>query len=130
VHLRTVLAKMRLTSGAIESVMDSVGKKDFQVACRRQFEARFPAFPAHNVGNHPNAYIEDAQKAIKEATAAAGGAGAAAAAPAAAPGFASASAPTATKPGAEPAGVIAPASAAPAAGGAGGGDGDAMAIDE
>jgi hypothetical protein len=81
-----VLAKMRLSPVAIEGIMESVGKKDFQVACRRQFEGRFPGFVANNVGNHPNAYVEEAQRALKEAAAAAGGGAAAGASGAAAAG--------------------------------------------
>ncbi len=36
-----------------------------QIACRKQFEARYPGGDSTNVGNHPNAYAEAAHKALR-----------------------------------------------------------------
>jgi len=102
--LRSSMMRMKLAPPAIEAVLESVRGRDYQIACRRHFEARFPAGDSGVVGNHPNAYAESANKALKaEAAAASGGgggggggaAGGAAAArggPAAPPAFSAASA--------------------------------------
>lgn len=44
--------------------MGSVRTKDFQVACRKQWEARY-GVQSMNVGNHPNAYAEEAQAVLR-----------------------------------------------------------------
>lgn len=54
--------RMRLSPSAIEDVMGSVTTRDFMIACRKQFEHRYPHSDSGNVGNHPNAYVEAAQK--------------------------------------------------------------------
>ena len=41
-QLRTSLGKMSLSSPAIDGILDKVRSRDFQVACRMQFEARYP----------------------------------------------------------------------------------------
>jgi len=83
-HLQSALTKSGLPGAAVADVMSSVRTKDFQVACRKQWEARF-GLQSLNVGNHPNAYVEEAQAALwgdhpsqKGASAAAAGASAAA----------------------------------------------------
>ena len=74
-HLRAALARQRLPPTAVDSVIEAVRNRDYQVACRRQFEARFPGVMPTNVGNHPNAYAEEAIRAIKAAAGGAEGAG-------------------------------------------------------
>ena len=50
-----------------------------QIACVKQFQARYPGSLAANVGNHPNAYAEEALSYLRAAAdASAGGAAAAA----------------------------------------------------
>ena len=72
-RLRTVLQRMRLSAAQVDDVVRDASNKDYQLACRRQFEARFPQGAAAGefqaavagvvtggVGNHPNgcAYLE------------------------------------------------------------------------
>jgi DNA primase large subunit len=104
-RLTSVLGAMRLPGEKLhgkDGILEAVRNKDYQVACRRQFEARYPGADSGPVGNHPNAYFEVAAAHLKATAAAA----AAAAAPALAGGGA---APAAIAPGA------AAAAAAPAA---------------
>jgi len=99
-----------------------------QVACRRQWEARFPGGDSGQVGNHPNGYTEAAVRAIKAMAAAEGGAaaavgaasgsGAAGAAAPSAGAFAATSSPRAAPSGA-PAMVIESDAPPSAVGGAG-----------
>ena len=42
IQLRTALGRMSLSSPAIDNVLDSVRSRDYQVACRKQYEARYP----------------------------------------------------------------------------------------
>lgn len=79
-----VLGKQKLSSDKVEDILNSVKTKDFQIACRKQFEARLPGADSGSVGNHPNAYTEAArahlkmeQEAAKAARAAGAGASAA-----------------------------------------------------
>jgi len=57
-RLRAVLEKQGLPSTAVDDIMKMQGTRDYQVACRKQFEARFPKADSGPVGNHPNAYFE------------------------------------------------------------------------
>jgi DNA primase large subunit len=102
-RLTSVLGGMRLPAEKLhgkEGILEAVRNKDFQVACRRQFEARFPGADSGAVGNHPNAYFEVAHAHLKAAAAAAapppgaaGGPAAIAGAPAAAAAAAAAAPP-------------------------------------
>ncbi|OQS07199.1 DNA primase [Thraustotheca clavata] len=47
-----------------ESIITLARNKDYQLACRRHFEALFPKGNIDAVGNHPNAFFEEARKAI------------------------------------------------------------------
>lgn len=112
-QLRAVLAKMRLSAGAIDGIMESVAKRDYQIACIKQFEARFPEVGVnHNVGQHPNEYFQEAQRAMKVAATAAapGGAGGVG-------GFSATSAAVPPPAAGAASGISAGASAAPHAGG-------------
>jgi DNA primase large subunit len=64
-QLKTTLGRMRLTTGAVEDIMASIKTKDYQTACRKQFDARFQGADNGPVGNHPNAYTEQALAFIK-----------------------------------------------------------------
>ncbi|OQR87344.1 DNA primase [Achlya hypogyna] len=46
-----------------ESIVQLAKSKNYQVACRRHFEVLFPGGNADAVGNHPNAFFEEARKA-------------------------------------------------------------------
>ena len=73
-QLRGALGKMSLSSPAIDGILESVRARDFQIACRRQFEARYPGAPSGSVGNHPNAFVEQVQAWSKQKAAAEGAA--------------------------------------------------------
>lgn len=77
--LKNHLMKMKLSSQAIDSIAESVRAKEYQIACRKQFEARFHGADSNNVGNHPNAYAEAANNFLKTVNGTAGGGGAGAA---------------------------------------------------
>jgi hypothetical protein len=97
------MGRMKLAPAAIDSVVEAVRGKEYQVACRRQFEGRFPGGDSGNVGNHPNAYAEAANAFVKQVAAAGAAAGAASPGQAGAAGVGAG------------AGVHSPASASPAA---------------
>lgn len=109
-HLRAAMGRLKLAAPAVDSVIEAVRNKEFQLACRRQFEGRFPGADSGPVGNHPNAYAE-AANAFLRAGAAAGAAGGAGAG-AGAGGAGAADAPSSPK-------TFAAASAAVAGAGAG-----------
>ena len=56
-RMRAALGKMQLAPTDADDVIKHMVNKDFQIACRRQFEARFKGADAANVGNHPNSYF-------------------------------------------------------------------------
>ncbi len=117
-HLHSALTKSGLPGAAVADVMSSVRTKDFQVACRKQWEARY-GLQSLNVGNHPNAYVEEAQAALRgEHPSQRGGSAAAAAGASAAVGFNLATTGGAVE---EPAAVAPPAADAAGAAGAEGG---------
>jgi len=101
--VRKALLGRGLAPPQVETVMASVKSKDYQLACRREFEARM-GVEDDNVGNHPNGYYEACQRvikgraaagaeaAVKEEGAASASASSAAAAPAAS-GFSTTSSP-------------------------------------
>ncbi len=102
-RLTSVLGAMRLPGDKLhgkEGILEAVRNKDYQVACRRQFEARFPGADSGPVGNHPNAYFEVAHAHLKATAAVAvaaagagsGGGGGGAPPAAAAPAFVAATA--------------------------------------
>ena len=78
-RIRATLEKQGIPYANVTSIMEAVGKKEPQVACRRQFEARFSTDFSGPVGNHPNAYFDSAVAFLKAkaaaAAAAAGGGG-------------------------------------------------------
>ena len=117
-NLRAALSKMRLSAPAVDNVMEAVRSRDYQVACRRQFEFRFPGVIAANVGNHPNAYADEARAYLRtkaegaEGSAGAGSNSSSGGAGAAGGGFSVGSQPT------SPAGAAAAAMHSPAGSGA------------
>ncbi len=87
VRIKSVLEKQRLSPPDVDRIMAAVRDKAPQIACRLQFEARFPGADSGPVGNHPNAYFDAAVSFLKakalltdKAEGGAGGAAAAAAA--------------------------------------------------
>lgn len=64
--LRAELAgRMRLAPAAVEDIMAAVRSKDYQIACQKQFAARYPGAELGPVGNHPNSYFETAHGFLK-----------------------------------------------------------------
>lgn len=124
--VRAGLARMRLTEKAIDDIMSSVKDKDYQIACHKQFDYRFPGSNSNSVGNHPNAYAEAAVAYIKAQAAGKAGAGAGAGSGSATKGpagFAAGTQPLVSTPGSVPAGS--PASNSPFGASAGAGAGAA-----
>jgi len=65
-RLRSKLARtLGPNSPAIDNIIEKVKNKEYQVACKLQFEARYPGCLSGNVGNHPNAYVLEAHKFLK-----------------------------------------------------------------
>lgn len=60
-HLTNMLRKMKIGEGDIANIVESAQRKDYQLACRKQFEARHKTI-GDDVGNHPNAFFEATQK--------------------------------------------------------------------
>ena len=59
-HLTSMLRKMKIDEGSISDIVESARTKNYQIACRKQFEARHKGV-GDGVGNHPNAFFEAAQ---------------------------------------------------------------------
>ena len=62
-RMRAALGKMKLATADADEVIKAMANKDFQIACRKQFEARYKTpegkvADSNNVGNHPNSYFE------------------------------------------------------------------------
>ena len=51
---------MKIGSGDISDIVETAQRKDYQLACRKQFEARHKRI-GDDVGNHPNAFFEASQ---------------------------------------------------------------------
>ena len=64
-RLRAVLSAQRLAPSAVDAIVGRAKNHDYQIACRMHFEARFPGADSSTVGNHPNAYYEQAALALK-----------------------------------------------------------------
>lgn len=64
-RLRQVLENNKLPTNAVNEIMGDVAKRDYQIACRRQFEAKFPTADSYAVGNHPNGYAQAAITFLK-----------------------------------------------------------------
>lgn len=59
--VRTALLSRGLAPPQVERVMDSVKSRDYQIACRREFEARHGE-DSDEVGQHPNGYYSESQR--------------------------------------------------------------------
>ena len=59
-NLTNMLRKMKIDEGSISDIVESARTKNYQLACRKQFEARHKGM-GDGVGNHPNAYFEAVQ---------------------------------------------------------------------
>ncbi|CAK7336135.1 unnamed protein product [Dovyalis caffra] len=63
-NLKAALSRMGVNSGAVETVMDKVQNRHYQLACTLTFEAIHGL--SHDAGiNHPNQYFSDSQKILK-----------------------------------------------------------------
>ena len=56
---------MKIDEGSISDIVESARTKNYQLACRKQFEARHKGM-GDGVGNHPNAYFEAVQTLRKD----------------------------------------------------------------
>ncbi len=65
-ELRKLMGRQQIDMGKIENIMEKVNGKHYQIACRMHFEARFPLADSGPVGNHPNAYFEQAMAYLKK----------------------------------------------------------------
>ena len=64
-RLRAVLDRQKVPPTAADEIMGKVRSHDYQVACRLHFEARFAGADSGAIGNHPNAYFEQAVAWVK-----------------------------------------------------------------
>lgn len=62
--VRRALLGRGLSAPQVESVMESVSNKHYQIACRREFEHRM-GLEDDRVGQHPNGYFEACQRVIR-----------------------------------------------------------------
>jgi DNA primase large subunit len=63
-NVRKALAARGLSASQITDVMASVASRDYQIACRKEFEARM-GIEDDGVGQHPNGYFEAAQRVLE-----------------------------------------------------------------
>ncbi|KAA0160778.1 hypothetical protein FNF31_04161 [Cafeteria roenbergensis] len=77
-NVRKALVSRGLSGAQVERVMASVKERNFQIACRNEFEARM-GLEDDSVGQHPNGYFEACQRVIKDKAGASGAAAAASA---------------------------------------------------
>ena len=64
-RLRANLARQQIAPAMIDKILKEAAERNYQIACRSHFEARFPGADSGSVGNHPNAYFEAAQSFLK-----------------------------------------------------------------
>ena len=55
-----------MSSADITEIIDLVKSKNFQIACRKHFEATHPKADANDVGNHPNAWFDASRRYYDE----------------------------------------------------------------
>jgi len=60
-HVRAKLSKMKVGSRDIKEIVNLVKSGDYQVACRRHFEATHPKADSSKVGEHPNEWFESSE---------------------------------------------------------------------
>ena len=64
-NLRKILNDCNLKDADIEDILSKKKNKEYQVACVKYFEAKFPGKLADGAGIHPNKYFNSAMKILK-----------------------------------------------------------------
>ena len=64
-NLRKILNTCNLKDADIEEILDKKKTKEYQVACVKYFEAKFPGNLGEGIGIHPNKYFTSAMKVVK-----------------------------------------------------------------
>ena len=64
-NLRKILNTCNLKDADIEDILIKKKNKEYQVACVKYFEGKFPGVLGEGVGIHPNKYFTSAMKAVK-----------------------------------------------------------------
>ena len=64
-NLRKILNDCNLKDVDIEDILNKKKNKEYQVACVKYFEAKFPGKLGEGVGIHPNKYFNSAMKILK-----------------------------------------------------------------
>ena len=66
-NLRKILNTCNLKELDIEEILDKKKKKEYQLACVKYFEGKFPGVIGEGIGIHPNKYFTSAMKVVKNA---------------------------------------------------------------
>jgi DNA primase large subunit len=64
-NLRKILNTCNLKDADIEDILNKKKNKEYQVACVKYFEAKFPGTLGEGIGIHPNKYFTSAMKVVK-----------------------------------------------------------------
>ena len=65
-NLRTILKTCNLDPLDIEEVIDRKANNEYQLACNKYFEVKFPKILGEGIGIHPNKYFSSAINAMKK----------------------------------------------------------------
>ena len=64
-NLRKILNTCNLKDTDIEDILTKKRNKEYQVACVKYFEGKFPGVLGEGIGIHPNKYFNSAMKELK-----------------------------------------------------------------
>ena len=64
-NLKNLLNTCNINEGDIEDILDKKKRNEFQFACVKYFEGKFPGILGEGIGIHPNKYFTTAMKIIK-----------------------------------------------------------------
>ena len=64
-NLRKILNTCNLKDSDIEDILAKKRNKEYQVACVKYFEGKFPGVLGEGIGIHPNKYFNSAMKELK-----------------------------------------------------------------
>ena len=64
-NLRKILNTCNLKDADIEDILNKKKNKEYQVACVKYFEGKFPGILGEGIGIHPNKYFSSAMKVLK-----------------------------------------------------------------
>ncbi len=64
-NLRKILSTCNLSPLDIEEIMSKKKNNEYQLACVKYFEAKFPKIQGEGIGIHPNKYFSSAMKILK-----------------------------------------------------------------